>query len=97
MSGPEHPSGRRTWLIIVFALITLLFLYLLSFGPMLYVSVKTRFEYQPWFKYSIGAVYTPHLWCMTWSEAYFDYGWWWYALAKPASSKPTWEEWKGDR
>lgn len=97
MSEPENPSGRRAWLLVTFSLIALLFVYLLSFGPVLYISVKTRIELQPWFKYSIGAVYTPHLWCMIKSESYFDYCWWWYALAKPAAPKTTWEEWKRDR
>ncbi len=97
MSAPANPNIRRTWLLVIFSLISLLFFYLLSFGPLLYLSAKTGIEYQTWFRYSIGPAYAPHLWCMTKSEPYYDYGWWWYTLAKPAAAKATWEEWKRDR
>lgn len=97
MTGPTNSSPNRTWLLISVSLISLLVVYLLSFGPLLYVSGKTGIEYKPWFKHSIGVVYTPHLWCMTRSESYYDYGWWWYSLARPAEPKTPWIEWKERR
>lgn len=97
MSEPANPSNRRTWLLVSFSLIALVFFYLISFGPMLYLSGKTGVEYWSWLKHPIRLIYTPHLWCMTQSESYYDYGWWWYSLAKPTAPKPPWEEWKRDR
>lgn len=94
MSEPANPNTRRTWLLVSFSLISLFFVYLLSFGPMLYVSIETGIESKPWFNDSIGVVHTPHLWSMIRSEPYYDYAWWWYSLAKPAETKTPWVEWK---
>lgn len=94
MTEPTGSSRNRTGLLVSFSLIALVFFYLISFGPILYLVTKTGVEHQTWFHYSIRPLYTPHLWCMTRNESYYDYGWWWHSLAKPGASKPAWEEWK---
>ena len=93
----QRPSHRSAWFWITLTTTTLILLYAISFGPLLWFGAVTHFENRTWYNRVMTPLYEPHLMLVERSEDYFTYATWWVALANPAASIPPWEEWKKNK
>jgi hypothetical protein len=70
---------------LIIAVLILFGGYLLSFGPGLYLLIKTERiigSYVPdQVEDLVGAAYRPHLYAMAYSETYYNYSYWWCEVA----------------
>lgn len=64
--------------------LAVVFLYFISFGPVVFFAIKLRSDLPRSAGNVLEAVYYPHAILMYHSEGYFDYFQWWQGMAKPS-------------
>lgn len=91
----EDQSGRRVLTWIVGGLCIVL-LYFVSFGPVVFVTMKFENEIPDSVNHVLEAIYFPHSGLMYRSEGYFNYVLWWAKTAEPSITSFTHKQFRDD-
>ena len=90
----EEELPAKRWLPWVAGVLSIFLLYVLSWGPAIFMWVKNQNDLPDSVENVLMVTYRPRLVVMYHSEAYFYYSMWWAKKADPAVGLVTYKEFR---